>query len=166
MLGSSAMTLARIATAMRQIKSSASQSRGRNGPSGDSVSRRSAPENFIEQTPWRILGRPGLTPAAPRGSGIIRSVVRGATLLEQAARSSSAEVTRKLHWRGPSDFYCRAGYFPNVIEAIARFIRPAGQAAARRGLPSPKTIVPWPCFKVTIPLLPVTVTSPLKTTTP
>ena len=42
------MTLARIATARRQIASNAIQSRGRNRPSGDAVSRRPAAENVIE----------------------------------------------------------------------------------------------------------------------
>ena len=60
----------------------------------------------------------------------------------------------------------RAGDPPKVIEAMARFSRPARQAAARRGLPSAKSIVPWPCFRVTVPLFPVTVTSPLSATTP
>jgi hypothetical protein len=62
--------------------------------------------------------------------------------------------------------YGRAGGFPKVIEATARFMRPAGHAAARWGFPSLKSIVPWPCFKVTVPFLPVTVTSPLSTMTP
>jgi len=47
MLGSNAMTRARIATARRQIANNASQSRGRNRPSGDLVSRRPAAENVI-----------------------------------------------------------------------------------------------------------------------
>jgi hypothetical protein len=62
--------------------------------------------------------------------------------------------------------YGRAGGFLKVMEATARFMRPAGHGAALRGLPSSKSIVPWPCFKVTVPLLPVTVTSPLSTMTP
>jgi hypothetical protein len=65
-----------------------------------------------------------------------------------------------------SIFYRRPGRVLKVIEATARFILLAGQGAARCGLPSLKIIVPWPCFRVTVPLLPVTVAAPLKTMTP
>jgi hypothetical protein len=61
---------------------------------------------------------------------------------------------------------CRADGFPKVIEATARFMRPAGHAAARWGFPSPMSIVPWPCFRVTVPFLAVMVTSPFSTTIP
>ena len=47
MLGSNAMTLARIATARRQIKTNATQSRGRNRSSGDLASCRPAAEKII-----------------------------------------------------------------------------------------------------------------------
>ena len=89
MLGSNVMTLARIATARRQIASNASQSRGRNWPSGDFVSRRPAAENFIGCSRRLDLGRPRLVQPEPSGTRAhARSVRPGSTLPDQAARSS------------------------------------------------------------------------------
>ena len=76
----------------------------------------------------------------------------------QAACRSQEEPTQGLS-------YGRAGGFSKVMESTARFMRPAGQAAARQGFPSLKSIVPWPCLKVTVPRLLVTVTSPFRTMT-
>ena len=77
MLGSTAMTVARIATAKRQIASNASQSPGKNRSSGDSASRRPAAEIRSSDTPWRIFGRPGLL---QRGSGIRLHAIRSSRL--------------------------------------------------------------------------------------
>jgi hypothetical protein len=58
MLGSNVITLARMTTARGQIASSVNQSRGKNRPPGDWVSRRSAVEIIIGSYLWqRILGR-------------------------------------------------------------------------------------------------------------
>src|SRR5277367_5579269 len=75
MLGSNAMTRARIATARRQIANNASQSRGRNRPSGDAVSRRPAAETVIGHPleEW-ILGTFRLVRPAQAESGLTRSV--------------------------------------------------------------------------------------------
>ena len=70
------MTLARMTTARRQIISSASQSLGRNGPPGDSTSRRPAAEGFIGHPLDGFWDRPGrLPPGNSRnpGSHAIRS---------------------------------------------------------------------------------------------
>jgi hypothetical protein len=53
-----------------------------------------------------------------------------------------------------------------LIDDTARFVRSSGQAPGGRGRAVPKTIVAWPCRNVTVPVLVVTVTSPLSTSTP
>ena len=54
-----------------------------------------------------------------------------------------------------------------MIEATARFIRRAGQAAARWGFSAAEEHRSLALFhKVTVAFLPIMVTSPLRTTTP
>jgi hypothetical protein len=65
MLGSNAMTLARIATARRQIANNAIQSPDKNRPSGEPASRRPAAVNVIADSleEWILESRP-LVPGA------------------------------------------------------------------------------------------------------
>ena len=92
-VGRNLMTLARITTARRQITSSVSRSRGRNGPPGDSTSRPPAAEGFIGHPLDEFLDIPAGFPPETTGSRAhMRSVRPGATLADQAARSSSGHV--------------------------------------------------------------------------
>ena len=76
MLGRNAMTLARIATARRQIANNAIQSPGRSRPSGDSVSRRPAVKMVIAH-PLEDFGRRGLAPPRSRSPGSDDPFVHG-----------------------------------------------------------------------------------------
>ena len=98
------MTLARTATARRQITSNAIQSRGRNRSSGDSASRRPAAENLIrhplEDGFWDV---PAGSSRTKRNPGSRDPFVHRLTLPDQAARSSSAEASVQLAARKLTD---------------------------------------------------------------
>src|SRR5271168_3822195 len=78
MLGNKTMTLARIATPRRQIANNAIQSPDRNRSSGDSASRRPAPENVIRYPlkEWIFDVRAGSGACA---SGIRTHAIRSCT---------------------------------------------------------------------------------------